>query len=417
MYKSLGGLKEKYQNHMLEIVWKIMLGIYIMILFYLTLAGRKQVDPLINVFGGWLPFKRSNQTWNIDALYNIFLLTPLTFFLGKSFPHITKKNLFKKMILISFGISFFIEINQLIFAIGTFQVSDLVYNTISGVIGGVIYKMSYKITSEQEKTSLIIELKNCVLYNNDVHEINEVILIENHGGRALIYFKEFGPQIENADPIKFVYAIEIGLIDTVVRFRTDNLVYKDLLPDNVLINYYGETDNYDIQEKYTITEEDISRIRHWYNIIIEWNKNWKAGQRNLYWDMAYNRYLLDARDEYIENRFLNMGLVLECLLNIDGKKISAKLRKYAASLCASNQEEFENIFYAVKRGYDYRCKVVHGNAEIVAEIFNNELIYQIYFELRRIVNKLMLIMYGKTKEEVIEQAKILLENYDIPSSN
>ena len=95
----------------------------------------------------------------------------------------------------------------------------------------------------------------------------------------------------------------------------------------------------------------------------------------------------------------------------------AKLRKYAASLCASNQEEFENIFYAVKRGYDYRCKVVHGNAEIVAEIFNNELIYQIYFELRRIVNKLMLIMYGKTKEEVIEQAKILLENYDIPSSN
>lgn len=224
------------------------------------------------------------------------------------------------MILISFGISFFIEINQLIFAIGTFQVSDLVYNTISGVIGGVIYKMSYKITSEQEKTSLIIELKNCVLYNNDVHEINEVILIENHGERALIYFKEFGPQIENADPIKFVYAIEIGLIGTVVRFRTDNLVYKDLLPDNVLINYYGETDNYDIQEKYTITEEDISRIRHWYNIIIEWNKNWKAGQRNLYWDMAYNRYLLDARDEYIQNRFLNMGLVLECLLNIDGKK-------------------------------------------------------------------------------------------------
>ena len=42
--------------------------------------------------------------------------------------------------------------------------------------------MSYKIMSEQEKTSLIIELKNCVLYNNGVHEINEVILMENHGG-------------------------------------------------------------------------------------------------------------------------------------------------------------------------------------------------------------------------------------------
>lgn len=395
----------------------ILLILYLILLLQMTLIGRIHTDPLSAVFTGWLPFKRYDGTWNIDTIYNIFLLTPLTFFLSKSFPHITKKNLFKKMILISFGISFFIEINQLIFAIGTFQVSDLVYNTISGVIGGVIYRMSYKITSEQEKISLIIELKNCVLYNNGVHEINEVILMENHGGRALIYFKEFGPQIENSDPIKFVYAIEIGLIDTVVRFRTDSLVYKDLLPDNVLINYYGETDNYNIQEKYTITEEDISRIQHWYNIIIEWNKNWKAGQRNLYWDMAYNRYLLDARDEYIENRFLNMGLVLECLLNIDGEKISAKLRKYAASLCANNQEEFENIFYAVKRGYGYRCKVVHGNAEIVAEIFNNELIYQKYFEIRRIVNKLMLITYGKTKEEVIEQAKMLLENYDIPSNN
>lgn len=29
-------------------------------------------------------------------------------------------------------------------------------------------------------------------------------------------------------------------------------------------------------------------------------------------------------------------------------KISAKLRKYAASLCASNQEEFENIFMLLK---------------------------------------------------------------------
>lgn len=404
-------------ENFLKFINTILLSLYLILLLQMTLIGRSHTDPLSAVFTGWLPFKRYDGTWNIDTIYNIFLLTPLTFFLGKSFPHITKKNLFKKMILISFGISFFIEINQLIFAIGTFQVSDLVYNTISGVIGGVIYKMSYKITSEQEKTSLIIELKNCVLYNNGVHEINEVILMENHGGRALIYFKEFGPQIENADPIKFVYAIEMGLIDTVVRFITDNLVYKDLLPDNVLINYYGETDDYNIQEKYTITEEDISRIQHWYNIIIEWNKNWKAGQRNLYWDMAYNRYLLDARDEYIENRFLNMGLVLECLLNIDGEKISAKLRKYAASLCANNQVEFENIFYAVKRGYGYRCKVVHGNAEIMAEIFNNELIYQRYFELRRIVNKLMLITYGKTKEEVIEQAKMLLENYDIPSNN
>lgn len=130
------------RNCGIKIIWSIMFGIYMVLLLYLTLIGRKQVDPLVNVFGGWLPFRRNDQTWNVDAIYNIFLLTPMTFFFDKSFPRIVKKNFIRKRILISFGVSFFIEINQLIFKIGTFQISDLVYNTISGVIGGIIYNSS-----------------------------------------------------------------------------------------------------------------------------------------------------------------------------------------------------------------------------------------------------------------------------------
>ena len=39
--------------------------------------------------------------------------------------------------------SFLIEFTQLLFHLGTFQISDLVYNTLGGAVGGVIYYLGY----------------------------------------------------------------------------------------------------------------------------------------------------------------------------------------------------------------------------------------------------------------------------------
>ena len=39
--------------------------------------------------------------------------------------------------------SFMIEFTQLLFHLGTFQISDLTYNTLGGAIGGVIYYLGY----------------------------------------------------------------------------------------------------------------------------------------------------------------------------------------------------------------------------------------------------------------------------------
>lgn len=45
--------------------------------------------------------------------------------------------------------SFIIEFLQLLFHLGTFQISDLCYNTLGGTIGGVIYFVSYKFKNEK----------------------------------------------------------------------------------------------------------------------------------------------------------------------------------------------------------------------------------------------------------------------------
>jgi glycopeptide antibiotics resistance protein len=128
-----------------KFVYTVLLILYLLLLLQMTLIGRTHTDPLSAVFTGWLPFKNYNATWNIDAVYNIFLLTPIIFLINGIHPFILQKNWKCKMAMLAFLISFFIEINQLIFSIGTFQIADLVYNTLSGIIGGELFILGYKL--------------------------------------------------------------------------------------------------------------------------------------------------------------------------------------------------------------------------------------------------------------------------------
>ena len=44
-----------------------------------------------------------------------------------------------------------IEFTQLLFHLGTFQISDLTYNTLGGAVGGVIYYIGYNFISDRRK--------------------------------------------------------------------------------------------------------------------------------------------------------------------------------------------------------------------------------------------------------------------------
>ena len=54
-------------------------------------------------------------------------------------------NIAKISIGVSFCFSFAIEAAQLIFRVGTWQLSDLFYNTLGGFIGGLIYWIGFRI--------------------------------------------------------------------------------------------------------------------------------------------------------------------------------------------------------------------------------------------------------------------------------
>ena len=130
------------------------LAFYTVIVLFRTLFDRTLFEnPLSNVMGEWRFYDEVNGqlVFNANVPENILLLLPFIFLLFVSF----KEKLFKDNVTIlkvlghSFVISFFssltIETLQLLLHLGTWQLSDLFYNTVGGVAGGMIYFICYKI--------------------------------------------------------------------------------------------------------------------------------------------------------------------------------------------------------------------------------------------------------------------------------
>lgn len=126
-------------------------------LFYTTLIHRigMKTEPLSDIFGEWSIYDGETIMYiNPKPILNILLFLPIcfaVFYLLKSFG---KKSFTDKKVLlltaaISFLTSLFIELIQLIFCIGTFQLSDLVYNTLGGLIGAIIYITAKRIINKK----------------------------------------------------------------------------------------------------------------------------------------------------------------------------------------------------------------------------------------------------------------------------
>lgn len=150
--------KEKYQFFFV---------LYIIFVMQRTLFNREPWgNPLSNVLGVWKIVE--NGVANYEMFENILMFVPLIPLLEISqFDKMIKYwdltrllktvekcfviSVFLQSIIISFEISFLIECLQLMFRVGTFQLSDLCYNTIGGLIGGFIYWCGYKITHRNKK--------------------------------------------------------------------------------------------------------------------------------------------------------------------------------------------------------------------------------------------------------------------------
>ena len=123
--------------------WKVLFFTYLYFILKKSLLDRSKGMKNSLEFA----FKRDwlflvKDTWSkVQATENILFFIPFSFFLILAFfsnKSITKLNLLKKIIKFSFLLSLFIELTQLFLTLGTFQVSDIVYNIIGGIIGYIL---------------------------------------------------------------------------------------------------------------------------------------------------------------------------------------------------------------------------------------------------------------------------------------
>lgn len=115
------------------------------LILFRTLLNRKLwMNPLSNVMGGWGIWETVNgeQKLTTECIENVIMMVPFTSMVIWTFRE-KVGNGWKKMLWqsgkMAFIFSVSIEMLQLLLRLGTFQLADIFYNTVGGVIGGVCY--------------------------------------------------------------------------------------------------------------------------------------------------------------------------------------------------------------------------------------------------------------------------------------
>lgn len=114
--------------------WKIAFFLYASFVFTSTVLGRATTNPYQTVFDHiWFG---EESKYNYMIVENIMLFIPYTFLFLHAFK--IYKALFTSFIL-SLLTTVFIEVSQLLFWLGAFQISDIIYNVIGGMLGFICW--------------------------------------------------------------------------------------------------------------------------------------------------------------------------------------------------------------------------------------------------------------------------------------
>lgn len=121
-----------------------------MILFRTLLNRNMWMNPLAKVMGGWGIWEIVNgkRQLTTECIENVVMMIPFTAVLMWTFQEKVAnhwKNILLQSGKLAFIFSISIEMVQLLFRIGTFQLSDIFYNTLGGGLGGLMYYVLMKV--------------------------------------------------------------------------------------------------------------------------------------------------------------------------------------------------------------------------------------------------------------------------------
>ena len=122
-----------------------------LILFRTLLNRNLWQNPLSDVMGGWGIWETVNgeQKLTTECIENVIMMMPFTGMVMWTFD--VEKGVVWKSTKLGLIFSVSIEMLQLLLRLGTFQVSDIVYNTLGGMLGGLCYIVGKKVHERLSK--------------------------------------------------------------------------------------------------------------------------------------------------------------------------------------------------------------------------------------------------------------------------
>lgn len=133
------------------------LAFYTTMILFRTLLNRDMwTNPLSDVVGVWGIYNKNGEL-TTEVIENLMLFIPFSVLLMWSLKskilgqYCGLKWILWKSVKAVFVFSVAIEFLQLFLRVGTFQLSDLFYNTLGGFIGGLIYWFGCQIKKKEDK--------------------------------------------------------------------------------------------------------------------------------------------------------------------------------------------------------------------------------------------------------------------------
>ena len=124
--------------------WRLVFSVYTALVILMTVLIRDTINPYQNIFADVNLMK--NGKINLEVVKNTLLFIPYTFLFHQAFY---KKNDLKATLILSFFTATFIELCQLTLWLGEFQISDMVFNMIGGMIGHGLWLLMRRVINQK----------------------------------------------------------------------------------------------------------------------------------------------------------------------------------------------------------------------------------------------------------------------------
>lgn len=127
--------------------------LYLTILYHSTVTNRiftgQRLEPLSEIFVGW-KIVELQYFYDFSPIWNIIMFIPMAIIISMHLKYVkgyepSNIKIIYSSALLCFAFSAIIEVSQIIFSCGTFQFADLFYNTVGGLLGALVYILTFKI--------------------------------------------------------------------------------------------------------------------------------------------------------------------------------------------------------------------------------------------------------------------------------